>query len=375
VTRRITLLGAGLVGKAIAADLCSDFDVTAVDADAAALERLRARYPIKTLAADLTDAGAVRRVVRDADLVIGAVPGFLGFRTLETVIDAGKNVVDISFFAEDALLLDELAKRRGVTAVVDCGVAPGMGNMILGYWVERLRVASFACMVGGLPFVRTKPFEYKAPFSPADVLEEYTRPARHVENGCVVVKPALSDPELVEFEKVGTLEAFNTDGLRTLLKTVCVPNMKEKTLRYPGHIGLIRTLRDAGFFQKTPLDVSGQRVAPFDVTARLLFDSWKLREGEEEFTVGRITIAGEENGRARRITYNLFDVYDRATGITSMARTTAYACTAVARLVLENRFVRNGVSPPEYVGRQEGCLAAVLEYLRQRNVVYEVSEE
>jgi saccharopine dehydrogenase-like NADP-dependent oxidoreductase len=373
--KKITLLGAGLVGKTIAADLCRDFEVTAADVDAVALERLRGRYPVKTVAADLTDAEAVRRVVREADLVIGAVPGFLGFKTLAAAIDAGKNVVDISFFAEDAFLLDEMAKQRGVTAVVDCGVAPGMGNIILGYWVEHLKVTSYECLVGGLPFVRRKPFEYKAPFSPSDVLELYTRPARCVENGHVVVRPPLSDPELVEFEEVGTLEAFNTDGLRTLLKTMSVPNMKEKAMRYPGHIGLIRAFRDAGFFDKTPLDVNGQRVVPFDVTARLLFESWKLGEGEEEFTAGRITIAGEENGRRRKIIYELFDVYNRATGITSMARTTGYVCTAVAHLVLENRFVRKGICPPEYVGREEGCLAAVLEYLERRNVVYKKTEE
>lgn len=373
--KRITVLGAGLVGKVIAGDLATDFDVTAADRDSAALERLRARCPIHTLVADLTEAEALHRVVRDANLVIGAVPGFMGYRTLEAVIDAGKNYVDISFFPEDAFLLDESAKQRGVTAVVDCGVAPGMGNIILGYWVERMKVTSFECKVGGLPFARTKPFEYKAPFSPIDVLEEYTRPARYVENGHVVIKPALSDPEFLEFEKVGTLEAFNTDGLRTLLKTMNVPNMREKTLRYPGHIGLIRALQDGGFFSKTPLEVNGQRVAPFDVTARVLFDKWKHEEGEEEFTVGRFIVEGEDGGRKRKITYNLFDVGDRAAGISSMARTTGYVSTAVARLMLENRFVRKGICPPEYVGREEGCLAAIIEYLRMRNVVYKMIEE
>lgn len=277
---KVTVLGAGLVGKAIVADLCPEFEVTAVDVDPAALERLASRCSAKTVEADLADATAIGRVIRDADLVVGAVPGFLGFRTLEAVIRAGRNIVDISFFAEDALQLDELARRRGVTAVVDCGVAPGMSNMILGYWAEQMKVESFECLVGGLPFVRKKPFEYKTPFSPVDVLEEYMRPARYVENSHVVVRPALSDAELVEFEEVGTLEAFNTDGLRTLLKTMAVPNMKEKTLRYPGHIDLIRTLIDAGFFDKAPRDIRSAQVAPFDLTARLLFESWKPREGE-----------------------------------------------------------------------------------------------
>ncbi len=370
--KKVTVLGAGLVGKAMAADLAADFEVTAVDRDVAALDRLRARYPVKTTVADLSDGEALQRVIQDADLVIGAVPGFMGYKTLAAVIGAGKNCVDISFFPEDAFLLDELAKRRGVTAVVDCGVAPGMGNILLGYWVEQMQVTSFECMVGGLPFARTKPFEYKAPFSPIDVLEEYTRPARYVENGHVVVKPALSEPEYLEFERIGTLEAFNTDGLRTLLKTMQVSNMKEKTLRYPGHIGLIQALKAGGFFSTTPLEVNGQRVAPFDVTARVLFDRWKLEEGDEEFTVGRFIVEGEQEGQKKKITYNLFDVGDRASGTGSMARTTGYVCTAVARLVLNGRFARKGICPPEYVGREAGCLAAILEYLRQRNVVYKM---
>jgi saccharopine dehydrogenase-like NADP-dependent oxidoreductase len=358
----------------MAADLARDFEVTALDRDAAALDRLRARHPVKTTVADLNDVRALQPLLEDADLVIGAVPGFMGFRTLQTVIEAGKDCVDISFFPEDAFLLDELAQRRGVTVVVDCGVAPGMGNIILGYWTEQMKVTSFECMVGGLPFTRTRPFEYKAPFSPVDVLEEYTRPARYVENGHVVVKPALSDPEFLEFERIGTLEAFNTDGLRTLLRTMKVPNMKEKTLRYPGHIGLIQALKAAGFFSTTPLEVNGQRVAPFDVTAQVLFDCWRLEEGEEEFTVGRFRVEGEREGLRRKITYDLFDVGDRAAGIGSMARTTGYVCTAVARLVLEGRFVRKGICPPEYVGREAECAPAILDYLRQRNVVYKVNE-
>ena len=373
--KRITVLGAGLVGKAIAADLCPDFEVTSVDARPTALERLQACCAVKAVVANLGDAEALRRIIRDADLVIGAVPGFMGFKTLETVIDAGRNVVDISFFPEDAFLLDDLAARRGVTAVVDCGVAPGMSNMILGHWAERIKVNSFECLVGGLPVVRTKPFEYKAPFSPIDVLEEYTRPARYVENGQVVTRPALSDPELVELDKIGTLESFNTDGLRSLLKTVRVPNMKEKTLRYPGHIALIHALKDAGFFATAPLEVNGQRVVPIEVTARVLFNSWKLGETEDEFTVMRIAMAGEENSRTKRVTYNLLDRYNAPTGMSSMARTTGYTCTAVARLVLDGRFTRKGISPPEFVGREPGCLDAVLAYLQTRNVVYEVSEQ
>ena len=186
-------------------------------------------------------------------------------------------MVDISFFPENALGLDELAKENQVTAIVDCGVAPGMSNLILGYHNERMTINNFECLVGGLPLKRVYPFEYKAPFSPIDVLEEYTRPARYVENSHILTKPALSDAELIDFEKVGTLESFNTDGLRSILFTMGhIPNMKEKTLRYPGHISLMQGLIKAGFLKSEPINLKGQSISPLQFTSALLFDQWKL---------------------------------------------------------------------------------------------------
>ena len=120
-----------------------------------------------------------------------------------------------------------------VTAIVDFGVAPGIPNLLLGYHQNTMKIDVYKCYVGGLPKKRTMPFQYKAPFSPVDVIEEYTRPARYVVNGEIVVKEALSEPEFLEFDEIGTLEAFNTDGLRSLLFTNDIPNKIEKTLRYP----------------------------------------------------------------------------------------------------------------------------------------------
>ncbi len=179
---------------------------------------------MSTRQTDLSDDKVISNLVSDADLVINAVPGFLGFQTLEQIIQAEKNVVDISFFGEDAFKLDELARKKGVTAIVDCGVAPGLCNIIAGYVTEKMdQVDSYLCYVGGLPEIREWPYEYKVVFSPTDVLEEYTRPARFVENGKEVIYPALSEVELLDFPEIGTLEAFNTDGLRSLLLTLDIP--------------------------------------------------------------------------------------------------------------------------------------------------------
>jgi lysine 6-dehydrogenase len=370
--KHIVVLGAGMVGSAIAADLCREYRVTSVDASQERVEALAAEHPLTGKVADLSRAEVIREVVRDADLVIGAVPGFMGFATLQAIIEAEKNVVDISFFGEDPFELDALAKAYGVTAVVDCGVAPGLSNMVLGYHAARMAVESFRCLVGGLPAVRTWPWEYKAPFSPIDVLEEYTRPARLVEHGAIVTRPALSEPEPVEIAQIGTLEAFNTDGLRSLLVTMSqIPNMVEKTLRYPGHIDLIRALRESGFLSLEPISAGGSQVRPIDVTAALLFQQWRLGRGEPEFTAMEISVRGQEGETQREYVYRLLDRTDERTGTSSMARTTGYTCTAAARLVLEGRFNRAGTCPPEYVGADEICFERVLADLAARGVQVE----
>ena len=247
-----------------------------------------------------------------------------------------------------------------------------MSNIILGYHNEKMNVERFECYVGGLPVVRTLPYEYKAPFSPIDVIAEYTRPARIMENGELVVRPALSEVELVEFEGIGNLETFNTDGLRTLLKTMPVPNMKEKTMRYPGHARFMNALRDTGFFDENPVEVSGVTVRPIDVTAKLLFPKWKLAKDEEEFTVMRVLIEGKENDKDKKYSYSLFDRFERISGTSSMARTTGYTCTAVARLILENQFTRKGICPPEYIGAAEGCFELIMKHFEKRNIEYRV---
>lgn len=372
MSKRVIVLGAGMVGRAIALDLAPRYEVTAVDADAQKLARLHQEASLRTVTADLSQPRIVQELIADADLVIGAVPGFLGFQTLKTVIECGKDIVDISFFSEDPFQLDALAKSKNVTAVVDCGVAPGMCNILLGYHNARMSVESYECLVGGLPVKRSWPYQYKAPFSPLDVIEEYTRPARFVENGKLIIREALSDPEYVEFDEIGTLEAFNTDGLRTLLKTMKIPNMREKTLRYPGHIEYIRVLRETGFFRKDFIEIDGVRVRPLDVTAKLLFPQWRLEPDEPEFTLMRVTIQGIENNQRKEYVYELLDHFDVERKISSMARTTGYTCTAVATLVLERVFTQKGIIPPEYIGADERCFQRVLEYQRERNIIYKL---
>ena len=371
---KVVVLGSGLVGGPMAADLAADprFEVSAVDVNAGVLRALAEAHPgITPLERDLSDPAVVQATVADQELVINAVPGFMGYRTMEAILRAGKNVVDIAFFPEDPFALDGLAREQGVTAVVDCGVAPGMSNMLVGHVHELLdETESVLIYVGGLPEKRTWPYEYKAVFSPIDVIEEYTRPARYVENGQLVVRQALSDPELLDFPRIGTLEAFNTDGLRTLATTIDAPNKKEKTLRYVGHIEKMAVLRETGFFDQEEVEVGGVSIRPLDLTARLLFPKWKLEPGEVDLTVMQIIVEGRLDGKRTRYTYDLFDRYDEATRVHSMARTTGYTATVVARMLVDGLFSETGIVVPEWIGKRAECVEYVLAGLRERGIEY-----
>jgi lysine 6-dehydrogenase len=372
MTNKIIVLGAGLVGSAIAIDLSKNHEVCSVDLSTDSFSKFQNYSTIKTVQANLSDTDKVKSLIKDFDLVIGAVPGFMGYQTMKAVIEAGKNMVDISFMPEDFLELDELAKKYKVTIVADCGVAPGMGNIILGHHNENMHVKSYECLVGGLPVVREWPYEYKAVFSPIDVIEEYTRPARYIQNHEMITKEALSETELIQFDGIGTLESWNSDGLRSLMQTMKnIPDMIEKTLRYPGCVEYLKVLRESGFFSYDEIEVNGVKVRPIDVTAKLLFPKWKLKEGEEDFTIMRIIIEGTENGEDKKYEYYLLDRFDRKNKIISMARTTGYTCTAVANLMLDGGFTTSGVSAPETVGMGEGNLTYILKYLSERNVIYQ----
>jgi saccharopine dehydrogenase-like NADP-dependent oxidoreductase len=369
---KIAVLGAGMVGSAIALDLASRHHITSFDMSEANLSLLKKRNSrIETQQADLRNYESYPQFLSSFDIVVTAVPGFMGYKTLEAVINSGKNIVDISFFPEDVLQLDKLAKEKGVTVITDCGVAPGMSNFIIGRYNEEIKIDALEIYVGGLPKVRKKPFQYKAPFSPADVIEEYTRPARLMENGHIVTRPALSEVEWIQFDELGTLEAFNTDGLRSLLYTMPhIKNQKEKTLRYPGHVDIILSLKESGFFNETPIDINGIKIAPLKVTSQILFNEWKLGLEEEELTVMKVILHSED----KKTEWSLLDYYDKKTKISSMARTTGYTCTAAVNLIAQHLFSEKGIYPPELVGKSKICFEFVLYYLQERGINWKNKE-
>ena len=374
---RAIVLGAGIVGSVIAADLAEDgWEITVADRDPAALAKAArlAGGGVTTRELDLADPAVLAAAVEPFDLVLGALPGHLGLAVLRTVIEAGKDCCDISFMPEDARELDALARERGVTAIVDIGVAPGLSNLLCGHAVamfdecRRLRI-----QVGGLPAKPEPPFEYKAAFSPIDVIEEYVRPARYVEDGALRTVPALTGLEIVELPGVPPLESFLTDGLRSLADTLPVPDMQEKTLRYPGHARLMHAFREAGLFDTELRRVGDVVVRPIDVTTAGLFPRWTYAEGEADLTVMRVEAEGMVGGVASAIVWDLLDHADLGRGFSSMARTTAFPCTLVARELVAGAIDAKGVLPPEALAKDAALLERILDGLAARGVVVQTS--
>jgi lysine 6-dehydrogenase len=379
--KNVIVLGGGMVGSVIATDLAADADlrVTVVDNRPEALDRCAQRakrlgLPLQVTRDDLADPRRVHALAAGADVVCGAMASGIALAAMGAVIDAKRPYCDISFMPEDFLDMHDRARTASVTVVPDCGVAPGMSHALAAHCASLLDTCTHIdIFVGGLPVERRWPFEYKAAFSPADVIEEYTRPARLVEHGQVVTKPALSEPELIDLPGVGTLEAFNTDGLRSLTRTLRVPHMREKTLRYPGHIELMGALRHIGLFDTRPVQVGDARIVPRELLAKLMFPHWQYQPGEADLTVMRVEARGTKAGAPTAVRCDVLDQYDHETDTTSMARTTAFPCAIVARLLLAGQIHQHGVLPPETLGTHE-CFTHLMVEHAKRGVIYRFAQ-
>ncbi len=366
----IRVLGCGMVGSAIARDLAaSGHRVKVFDSSPESLKRVSDEKGIETAVLDLSSPGSASGALAGADIAVNAVPGWMGLSVLEQAIHAGVDMVDISFTPEDPAHLDGFAREHGVRCIVDMGVAPGLSNMLFGRALATLgTMRKFTCRVGGLPVERKLPWQYLAPFSPIDVLEEYTRPARIVRDGRVVTLPALSEPQVYNFPGVGTLEDFLTDGLRSLLRySHLVPSMEERTIRYPGHRDAVLLLRESGFLSTGRIELrGGVEVAPIDLTSRLLVKSWQMKPSDRDITV--MSVDAESADGTSRKGWHLVDHYCGRTRISSMARTTGYTCTAGVELILSGLLAKPGVMFPEDVATRKSCFDVVQSHLEQRNI-------
>ena len=370
---RVLVLGAGQQGSACAYDLLTRTGVEVVLADRVAgrlAPFLHSAAPgrLRTVAFDASDRRQAIGLMRDVDVTCCALPYYLNLAMTSAAIEAGSHFCDLGGNTAIVLQQKDLGSRaadRSVSVVADCGVAPGMVNILAEAGIRALdRPRAVRMMVGGLPQRPEPPLNYQVVYSLEGVLDYYTTPAHVLRAGEIHEVEALSEVEAVELPGAGTLEAFHTaGGLSTMARRYAgvLDSMEYRTLRYPGHAAAVRAIRDLGLLDTEPVQVGGARVPPRDLFLvvagpRLMRDP----RDSPDLVALRVEVSGERDGRPVRLRWDLLDRYDPETGITAMMRVTGFSLAATAMLQASGK-VAPGVWTPDEAVPAEAYVAALRE--------------
>jgi lysine 6-dehydrogenase len=355
---RALVVGAGIQGEAAVYDLARQPDVAEVvvaDMDVARAEQVasaRGGGKARAVRADAASPSTVAPLMRDAEVCLSAVPYFLNLALAETAVEERCHFCDLGGNNDvvDAILaLDATAEKAGVSLVPDTGLAPGMANVIAAHAIRDMReVESLTIRVGGLPQHPVPPLGYKRVFSIHGLINEYVEPARLLRDGKEVTADCLTDVEEVDFPPLGRLEAFVTSGgASTLTRTLAgrVRNLDYKTLRYPGHVQIWRGLALLGLLDSTPVRVGDADVRPRDVVAACA--SPRLENDDTDLVALRVVAVGAIDGARKRVTAEMLDRHDEATGLSAMSRGTAFPAALVAAMLGRGQVTRRGALPQE----------------------------
>jgi saccharopine dehydrogenase-like NADP-dependent oxidoreductase len=373
---KILVLGCGNIGSVAAKDLAENLpsaEIVLADLDEVRAKEAASRIGQENVSWVKADASNHRELVstlKKFDLAIGALPGETGYRVCKASVAAGVDLVDVSYMPEDAMALHKDASKAKISILPDCGMSPGLGSILAGHAISKLdQVESIHMLNGGLPEKPLPPLGYVITWSVKDLIDMYSRKVNIVKEGKIVQREAMSGLEKIDFPGVGKLEAFYTDGLRTMLHTVKnVKDMWEKSLRYPGHVEKIELLKALGFFNDKPVEIGSLSVKPREVTAKLLESKLK-RKDVPDIVAMRIIVSGTEKGKRVSYTYQLLDHYDRKRKVTSMARTTAYTTSVVAQLLAKKAITEKGVIPPERLGMNKEFYSKFMSMMKKRKVL------
>jgi len=372
------VLGCGNIGSVAAEDLAEhvgSVEIAVADMDrnkAKALATKINKKNVNWIELDVSNNAELCKVLKEFDVAMGFLPGRIGFNVAETCVHAETDLVDVSFMGENPLLLHEQALEANVTIVPDCGLAPGISNVLIGHAVSELdSVQAVHIMVGGLPEKPVEPLGYTITWSPESLIDEYTRTVTLIHNRKTKKVEPLTGLEKIEFPGVGELEAFFTDGLRTLPHTIKgVEEMWEKTLRYTGHAEKIRLLKALGLFDETRISVDKLQVSPRKVVTRLIAQRLSRPEIGDIVALS-VEVTGLRQGKKKTYRFSLLDKHDKKRKITAMARTTAFPASIVARMLLEHAVREKGVVPPEKIGMDGRLFDRFEKELKDRNVKIE----
>lgn len=379
---KIIVLGCGNIGSVATRDLAESLpsaEIVMADVSRSRAEEAASRIGQDNVSWVQTDASnhdELVSAIKKFDLAVGALPGWMGYRACKASISAKVDMVDVSYMPEDVMTLNKDALKAKVCVVPDCGMSPGLGSILAGRAVSKLdQVESVHMLNGGLPASPVPPLGYVITWSVKDLIDMYSRKVSIVREGKVVQVEAMSGLEEIKFPRVGKLEAFYTDGLRTLLHTVKgARDMWEKSLRYPGHVEKIKLLKALGFFDEKPVEVENHMIPPQEITAKLL--ERKLKRPEiPDIVVMRIDVEGLKSGKKVVYTYHVLDHFDKKRKVTAMARTTAYTTSVVAQLLAKKAIEEKGVIPPEKLGMNEKLYRKFMDLIKKRRVAIKESKK
>ena len=368
---RLVSIGCGYIGSVLAEELIHGLDFEELIISDSGKEKIEETAKklgerVVPLQLDITDYSNLLEVIENADLVIGLSPGRLGFNVMKACAEKKKDLVDLSFMAEDPFVFQKSASDAGVIIVPDCGVAPGLSNILIGRSSSQLdEVEDVSIFVGGLPQKPVPPLNYKVTWCVEDLFEEYTRKAKIIRNGKMVEVDALEGLEEIEFEGLGRFEAFFTDGVRTLHNTIKAENMWEKTLRYPGHAEKIKLIKKFGLLEKEP--IASLNTSPWEFMIKFWEENLSFIEARD-LVLMRIGVSGRKDSAKILYTYEMIDYFDERKNITAMGRSTAYTAFAVIKLIIEKRIAQKGVVPPEILGMDKKIFAEIRHILKERNL-------
>jgi len=359
---KMLVLGAGLQGCACAYDLLQSeavSQVTLADLRPDGLPAFLASRGdwggrLKTVRLDVTDPVAVQETLRGHTSVMSAIPYYYNGAMTRAAVEAGCHFSDLGGNTEivfEQKKLHEQARARGVSVIPDCGLAPGMVNILAAEGIRRLdRAEKVKVYVGGLPQQPEPPLNYQIVYSLEGALDYYTTPSWVLRGGKPVQVDALSELEAIDFpDPVGTLEAFHTGGGISTLPFAYqnkVDVMEYKTLRYPGHVAIMRPIRELGLLDNTPIEVKGHSVVPRDVFIATVHPKLHKPQGRDLVAL-RVIVSGEKAHKPAQVSFRLIDRYDASHGISAMMRTTGYSLSITGQMQADGRVTEKGVHTPD----------------------------
>ena len=351
----ILILGAGMMGRAIAFDLCkfSDFDEIAIsDKDNKTLksaEIFLKKKQINFLKIDLQNKKIIKNFFKNFDIVISAVPYKYNFFLANIAIDTKTHFIDLggnNDIVKKELSLSKKARKAGVTIIPDCGLAPGLTSIITKDIVEYMDYVNYVKLrVGGLPQIPKLPLDYQIVFSPYGLINEYVEDAIVLDKGKIQKKKSMTELETIKFPKpFGELEAFLTSGGCSTLPYTFKKNISYldyKTIRYKGHCEKFKILLDMGFANQNKIKIGKQVFVPRDIFAIILMKNLPINQ--KDVVLLKVFAKGKKSGKKLKLEYSLIDYFDEKNGITSMMRTTGYPVSITARMIEQGVIKNHGV--------------------------------